>query len=117
MNICDHYPLFKLLCPARKALLAVACEQRYFNLTDVGVIPQRAKFDILARPYVYVVDKDNVVHQRDITIQKSVQDDILIIEKGFDEHDKIILEGLSQVRDGATRSNMSSSLLKKPLAT
>jgi membrane fusion protein (multidrug efflux system) len=66
---------------------------------DVLVIPQRAKFDILARPYVYVVDKDNVVHQRDITIH-SVQDDIYVIEKGLDEGDKIVLEGLRQVRDG-----------------
>lgn len=70
------------------------------NLKNVVVIPQRAKFDILARQYVYVVDKDNVVHQRDITIHPSVQDDIFVIEKGLDKGDKIILEGLRQVRDG-----------------
>ena len=70
------------------------------TLQNAVVIPQRAKFDILARPYVYVVDKDNVVHQRDIVIHKSVQDDVFVIEKGLDEHDKIILEGLRQVREG-----------------
>jgi membrane fusion protein (multidrug efflux system) len=70
------------------------------TLKKVVVIPQRAKFDILARPYVYVVDKDNVVHQRDITIHKGVLDDIFVIEKGLDEKDKIILEGILQVRDG-----------------
>jgi membrane fusion protein (multidrug efflux system) len=70
------------------------------TLKNVVVIPQRAKFDILARPYVYVVDKDHVVHQRDIMIHKSVQDDVFVIEKGLDEHDKIILEGIRQVRDG-----------------
>jgi len=68
-------------------------------LKDVLVIPQRSKFDQLARPYVYVVDEENVVHQRDITIQ-SVQDDVFVIDDGLKEGDKIILEGLRQVRDG-----------------
>jgi membrane fusion protein (multidrug efflux system) len=68
-------------------------------LADAIVIPQRATFEILAKQYVYVVDKDNVVHQRDITKQ-SEQDDIFVIEKGLDENDKIILEGIRQVRDG-----------------
>jgi membrane fusion protein (multidrug efflux system) len=68
-------------------------------LKDVLVIPQRAKFDQLARPYVYVVDDKNVVHQRDITV-RSTQDDIFVIGDGLKEGDKIILEGLRQVRDG-----------------
>lgn len=63
------------------------------------VIPQRATFEILAKRYAYVVDDDNVVHQRDITIQ-SVQDDIFVIQDGLNEGDKIILEGIRQVRDG-----------------
>jgi len=68
------------------------------TLKNVLVIPQRAKFDQLARPYVFVVDADNVVHQRDITVQNT-QDDIFVIE-GIEEGDRIILEGLRQVRDG-----------------
>jgi len=70
------------------------------TLKNVVVIPQRAKFDILARQYVFVVDKDNVVHQRDITIH-SAQDDIFVVEKGLDKGDKIILEGIRQVREGS----------------
>lgn len=69
------------------------------TLKNVVVIPQRAKFDILARQYVFVVDKDNVVHQRDITIQTALED-IFVVEKGLDKDDKIILEGIRQVRDG-----------------
>lgn len=68
-------------------------------LKDAIVIPQRATFEILARQYVYVVGEDNVVHQRDITVQ-SEQEDIFVIEKGLQEGDKIILEGIRQVRDG-----------------
>ncbi len=62
------------------------------------VIPQRATFEILAKRYVFVVDEDNVVHQRDITIE-SEQDDIFVIEGGLNEGDKIIHEGIRQVRD------------------
>jgi membrane fusion protein (multidrug efflux system) len=69
------------------------------NLNDVIVIPQRATFEILAKRYAFVVDKDNVVHQRDITID-SEQEDIFVIKDGLEEGDKIILEGIRQVRDG-----------------
>jgi len=68
-------------------------------LSGMTVIPQRATFEILARRYAYVVDKDNVVHQRDITIA-SEQDDIFVVSDGLDEGDRIVLEGIRQVRDG-----------------
>ena len=71
------------------------------SLEDVLVIPQRASFEILAKRYVYVVGEDNVVHQRDIKIQ-SVEDDIFVIQEGLNEGDKIVLEGIRQVRDGGT---------------
>ena len=63
------------------------------------VIPQRATFENLAKRYVYVVDKDDVVHQREIVIQNEL-DDIFVIEKGLDVNDRIVLEGIRQVRDG-----------------
>jgi membrane fusion protein (multidrug efflux system) len=69
------------------------------TLKHVIVIPQRATFEILARRYAYVVDKDNVVHQRDISIL-GVHDDIFVIDSGLEEGEKIILEGIRQVRDG-----------------
>ncbi|MEX0792583.1 MAG: efflux RND transporter periplasmic adaptor subunit [Pirellulaceae bacterium] len=71
------------------------------TLEDAIVIPQRATFEILAKRYAYVIDKDNVVHQRDITI-RAEQEDIFVIEEGLQEGDKIILEGIRQVRDGDT---------------
>lgn len=69
------------------------------TLKDVVVIPQRATYEILAKRYAYVVDQDNIVRQRDIEIQ-SEQDDIFVIKEGLKEGDKIILEGIRQVRDG-----------------
>jgi membrane fusion protein (multidrug efflux system) len=71
------------------------------TLENVVVIPQRATYEILDKRYAYVVDEKNVVHQRDITVQ-SEQEDIFVIESGLEEGEKIILEGLRQVRDGDT---------------
>jgi membrane fusion protein (multidrug efflux system) len=63
------------------------------------VIPQRATFENLAKRYAYVVGKDDVVHQREIVIDHEL-DDIFVIGGGLDVNDKIILEGIRQVRDG-----------------
>ena len=121
----------------------------HHTLKDGIVIPQRAKYEVLAKQYVYVVsDEDEVedkeksagagadhgpgdddgdddddhravvvhkvsdapsvgeartghgvVHQRDIVIQKE-QEDIYVISEGLEVGDKIILEGIRQVRDG-----------------
>jgi membrane fusion protein (multidrug efflux system) len=69
------------------------------TLHNAIVIPQRATFEILDKRYVYVVDKDGVVHRREIVIQNELED-IFVIKKGLDVNDRIVLEGVQQVRDG-----------------
>jgi membrane fusion protein, multidrug efflux system len=70
-------------------------------LKEAIIIPQRATFEILDKRYVYVVSKDNVVHQREIVVKKEGEmDDIFLIERGLAVGDKIVLEGMRQVRDG-----------------
>jgi membrane fusion protein (multidrug efflux system) len=66
---------------------------------DAIVIPQRATFEVLAKRYVYVIDKDDVAHQREIVVQNELED-VLVIKKGVGTEDKIVLEGIRQVRDG-----------------
>lgn len=63
------------------------------------MIPQRAVFEILAKRYVFVVDDKNEVHQREVVIQDEL-DDIYTISEGIDVTDKIVLEGIRQVREG-----------------
>jgi membrane fusion protein (multidrug efflux system) len=69
------------------------------TVKNATVIPQRATFEVLDRRYVYVVDKENVVHQRAIVVEHEV-DDIFVVQKGLDLTDKIVLEGIRQLRDG-----------------
>lgn len=63
------------------------------------LIPQKATFEILEKRYVYVVDKNNVVHQREINIASEMPD-LYIVKGGISDHDKILLEGLRKVKDG-----------------
>jgi membrane fusion protein (multidrug efflux system) len=69
------------------------------QLHDAIVIPQRATFEILDKRYVWVVDTDDVAHQRLVTIKHELED-IFVIKSGLDVRDKIVLEGVRQVGDG-----------------
>jgi membrane fusion protein (multidrug efflux system) len=69
------------------------------TLKNAVVIPQRATFEILDKRYVYVIDKDGVVHHHEIAIQHEM-DDIFVIKSGVGVDDKIVLEGVRQVSDG-----------------
>ncbi len=69
------------------------------TLKNALVIPQRATFEILDKVYVYVLGEDEIVRQREITIEHEL-DDIFVISKGLSPSDKIILEGVQQLRDG-----------------
>ena len=68
-------------------------------LNDAIVIPQRATFEVLNKRYVYVVDKEDVAHLREIMIQNELED-LFVIKQGVGVDDKIILEGIRQVHDG-----------------
>ena len=68
-------------------------------LNGAIVIPQRTTFEILNKRYVYVVDKEDVAHLREIVIQNELED-LFVIKKGVGVDDKIVLEGIRQVHDG-----------------
>ena len=62
------------------------------------IIPQKATYEILEKKYVFVVDKDNTVHSREITIASEMPD-LYIIKDGVTENDRILLEGIRKVKD------------------
>ena len=68
-------------------------------LNGAIVVPQRATFEVLNKRYVYVVDKKDVAHLREIVIQNELED-LFVIKKGVGVDEKIILEGIRQVHDG-----------------
>jgi membrane fusion protein (multidrug efflux system) len=68
-------------------------------LPNALIIPQKATFDVLDHQYVFVVDENDVVHQRLVEISHEVED-LFVVRSGVTEKDKIVLEGLRQTRDG-----------------
>ena len=68
-------------------------------LDDALLIPQKATFDVLEKKYVFVVDQDNVVHQREIKIGEELPH-LFVVEKGLSTDDKVLLEGIRLVKDG-----------------
>lgn len=68
-------------------------------LKNAMLIPQKSTFEILDKKYVFVIDKDNIVRSRHITIEAELPH-IYVVQDGLEETDKILLEGLRLVRDG-----------------
>lgn len=62
------------------------------------IIPQKATFEVLEKKYVYVLDKDHKIQSREITIAAELPN-IFVVESGLNKDDKILLEGLRQVRE------------------
>ncbi len=62
------------------------------------LIPQKATYEIQDKKFVFVVDKNNTVHSRNINILGELPD-IYIIESGLAENENILLEGVQKVKD------------------
>ncbi|WP_274473878.1 efflux RND transporter periplasmic adaptor subunit [Mangrovimonas aestuarii] len=61
------------------------------------IIPQKATFEVLDKRFVFVIDKDNIVRQREIKIGAELPN-LFVVEKGLEESDKILLEGIRLVK-------------------
>ena len=71
--------------------------QMTIPITNGLIIPQKATYELQDKIYVYVVDKNNVVKSRSITI-KNVLPDLYVVD-GLSENDKILLEGVQIAKD------------------
>jgi membrane fusion protein (multidrug efflux system) len=63
------------------------------------IVPQKATFEVLEKKFVYVVDKNNVVHQKEVTVGAEMPD-LYVVSGGLAATDKIMLEGIRKVKDG-----------------
>jgi membrane fusion protein (multidrug efflux system) len=62
------------------------------------IIPQKATFEVLDKQYVFVIDKDNIVRQKEITVGAELPH-LFVVTKGLKETDKVLLEGIRLVKD------------------
>ena len=68
--------------------------------TGALLIPQRAVQELQGKNFVWVVDDANKVSQRGVTVGQRFGSD-WVIEEGLKPGDRILVEGLQKVREGA----------------
>lgn len=73
--------------------------QMVVPLKNALIIPQKSTYEILEKKYVFVVDKNNVVHSREINIAGEIPD-LYILKSGVAADERIMLEGIRKVKDG-----------------
>jgi membrane fusion protein, multidrug efflux system len=62
------------------------------------IIPQKATFEVLDKKYVFVLNKNNELKSRKITVAAELPD-LYIVKEGLKANDKILLEGLRLVKE------------------
>lgn len=69
------------------------------TLTDAIMIPQKAVFEIQDKNFVFVVDSTNQVRMKNF-IPKTRFSHYYIVESGLKSGDRIVFEGIQEIRDG-----------------
>ncbi|MBA4275232.1 efflux RND transporter periplasmic adaptor subunit [Flavobacterium sp.] len=72
--------------------------QMLVPLRNAILIPQKATYEIQDKKYVFVVDKNNKVSSREITIAGEIPD-LYVVKSGVTANDKILFEGVQKVKE------------------
>ena len=87
----------------------------YIERSDVRgllVIPQASVLEDMQGRYVYIVDSENQVQRRNVTLGQR-QDIDWVVESGLEDGDRVIVNGIQKVRPGMTVS--ASAVIATPL--
>jgi membrane fusion protein, multidrug efflux system len=87
------------------------------QLDDVFLVPQKSTFEIQDYSYVYILDEDNTVRVRSFKPVRRFG--LFYVAEGFETGEKIIYEGIQQVKDGVviTPENISQKDAYDTLST
>jgi membrane fusion protein (multidrug efflux system) len=79
------------------------------KIRDALVIPQKSTVEIQDKIYVYLVDEAGKIAMKSI-VPKARISHLYIVEKGLKTNDKIVYEGLQEVKEGQTISPKTLSM-------
>lgn len=68
-------------------------------LKNAILIPQKSSFEVLDKKYVFVLDKNNIIHSKQITVEAEMPH-LYVVSEGLNSGDKILLDGLRKVKNG-----------------
>lgn len=92
---------FRATFPNPKALLRhgeTGNIEMTIPLKNAILIPQKATYEVLEKKFVFVIDKNNVVHSREVEIASEIPD-LYVLKSGLASNEKILLEGIRKVKD------------------
>ena len=67
-------------------------------LKNAVIVPQKTTFEVLDKKFIYVIDENDIVRSRLITVSKELPH-LYVINSGVGIKDKILLDGLSKVHE------------------
>ncbi|MFD0748949.1 efflux RND transporter periplasmic adaptor subunit [Mucilaginibacter calamicampi] len=82
------------------------------TVDSVILVPQQSVFDVQDKSYVYVVDKNNMLHMQSIAPVTRLAH-YYVIKDGLKHGDKIVYEGTQNARDGMVIQPVNASAGKK----
>lgn len=82
------------------------------NVDSVILVPQQSVFDVQDKSYVYVVDKNNMLHMQSIAPVTRLAH-YYVVKDGLKHGDKIVYEGTQNARDGMVIQPIHASAGKK----
>ena len=80
---------------------------------DSILVPERAIAELQGKTFVWVIGPDNKATQRPVKVGESLGEKILVTE-GLKAGDRIVVEGLQKVREGAPVQVMPAPTSKQP---
>jgi membrane fusion protein (multidrug efflux system) len=80
------------------------------------LIPERAITELQGKYFVWVINAENNSNQRAVKVGKSVGGDVMILE-GLKPGERIVVEGMQKVREGALVQPVTAAETKEPAST
>lgn len=71
------------------------------NVADALLVPQKSTYEIQGKKFVYLVDSAGTVNSSEIKIRENSGGQFYVVESGLKPGDKIVLEGVATLREGA----------------
>ena len=79
------------------------------DLENIILVPQSATFEVQDKRFVYVVQSDNTVKTTEITCHPVADGKNFVVLDGLKAGDKIAIEGVQSLRDGASIQPITSA--------
>ncbi len=74
------------------------------TIKNALLLPRQSTFEIADHHYIYVVDKDHVIHRKQVSITHELGD-LFVVAAGVSENDMIVFAGMRQIHDGEKAGN------------